>query len=558
MSTSRHSFRYLPVAACCTFIVSIAVLSLAACVPDAADSSARPAGAAPDRGRALQAHTRFLAHDLLGGRGTGTAGFDIAAEYVAAHFALAGLEPMGDGGTYFQQVPLRRHSLEPNGVSFHLQIDGRLLPFENGVDIAVGASPRQLRDTLDADLVFVGWGISAPELGIDDYRDLDVQGKAVVLLEGAPSDLPGAIRAHFSWIHQKERMAAARGAVAVLTLKTPTRERIVSWERTRALRPLPAVSWVRDDAGEESRAIQATISLGPRAGQALFAAAGHDFQAMLVAAEKQAPRGFPLPARVRMQRRSIHEPVSSANVVARLPGSDPELRDEHILVVSHLDHVGMGPPVDGDAIYNGAIDNAGGIAVMLEVARALAADRPRRSVLFVATTGEEMGLIGSEYFAAHPVVPLEHIVAAISVDGLMAFNDFTGIVALGAEHSRLGEFSAAAAEAVGAKHVPDPIPERGNLALSDQYPFLRRGIPVLFPNPARDTGGADPEGEAAWDAYVTRHYHQPTDDITLPIRWDSAARWLAYIEEVIKRAANDRRAIEWHDGDVLGRLFRRK
>lgn len=179
-------------------------------------------------------------------------------------------------------------------------------------------------------------------------------------------------------------------------------------------------------------------------------------------------------------------------------------------------------------------------------------------MLFVATTGEEMGLIGADYLAAHPVVPLDRIAAAVSVDGLMAFHDFIGIVALGAEHSRLGEISAAAAKAVGARHVPDPIPERGNLALSDQYPFLREGIPVLFPNPARDTNGTDPGGEAAWDDYESRHYHQPSDDIDLPIRWKSAARWLAYIEGLVERAANDGRAIDWHDGDELARLFQRK
>lgn len=218
--------------------------------------------------------------------------------------------------------------------------------------------------------------------------------------------------------------------------------------------------------------------------------------------------------------------------------------------------MGLGPEVKGDRIYNGAVDNAGGVAVMLEVARALRdGPAPRRSILFIATAGEERGLLGSDYYATYPTVPLGRVAAAISVDGLMAFHDFGGIVALGADHSTLGEISARAARDVGAVHVPDPIADRGNLALSDQYPFLRHGVPVLFPNPARGQPRSGPDGIAEWDAYEADAYHQPSDDMSLPLRWDVAARWAEYVRGVIAGAADAGQRPTWYAGDPLADAF---
>jgi Zn-dependent M28 family amino/carboxypeptidase len=510
----------------------------------------------PRAERTLEAHTRFLADDMLEGRDTGSRGYDIAAAYVAAQFAAVGLRPAGDANSYFQHVPLRRRTLEPDGVSFALEMQGQRLVCSNGIDIAIDPSPYALSETLETDLVFVGWGISAPSLGLDDYAGLDVRGKAVVLLEGAPASLPGALRAHFSWIQQKERMAAAQGAVAVLTLKTPDRERVSPWDRTRRYRPLPGLSWPQE-AASGVEPIRATITLGPRVARRLFASAGRDIDEIYAHSAAATPKGFALPATMQLKRRSLHEEVRSANVIGLLPGTHPVRRHDVIVVLSHLDHVGIGPTVDGDHIYNGAVDNAGGVAVMLEAARQLAETGTDRSVLFVATTGEEKGLIGSEYLAANPVVDPRRIAAAISIDGLMAFNDFTGVVALGADHSTLGAISAEAARSIGASHVPDPIPERGNLALSDQYPFLRRGVPVLFPNPARETTQPDRTALAAWDDYESFHYHRPSDDMKLPLRWHSAARWLRYITSTIRGAANAEGAIAWNDGDLIGRYFGR-
>jgi len=525
------------------------------CVALLSASTQTHAGPPEPSSIAIEAHTRFLAHDLLQGRDPGTDGYDIAAEYVVAQFALAGLVPARGAADYFQHVPMRRRELVGRGAQLTLWGPTGARTLENGRDFAIDASPVEELEVLEAEMVFVGWGIDAPHLGFHDYDGVDVRGKAVVLLEGAPAKLPGALRAHYSWIRTKEEAAARKGAVAVITIKTPEREKYASWERTRTYKPLAAMSWLHPD-GTASNAVAATMTLGPELAQAMFAEQGADLKAILAHCEEGSVAGFALPHQMRLTRQSAHAEVNSANVVGLLAGRDPALAREYVVVLAHLDHVGLGPEVEGDPIHNGAVDNAGGVAVMLEAARVLGAGLPpRRSVLFVATTAEEKGLLGAEFFARHLPVPASEIVAAISVDGLMAFHDFATIVALGEEHSTLGPISSKAARSIGARHVPDPIPGRGNLALSDQYPMLRLGIPVLFPNPGRGEtrdGGFD---AAAWDVYEERHYHKPGDDIGLPIDWSVAARWASYIQRMVRATAETRRRPAWYVGDTLGETF---
>lgn len=503
---------------------------------------------------AIKAHTAFLSDDLLEGREAGTRGYDIAAAYVAAQFAAYGLQPTSGNDGFYQQVPLRRSSLLADGVQFEMRTKGGTLVFKNGEDIAVDASAYTREEIIEAGLVFAGWGIRAPTLRHDDYAGLNVKGKAVVILEGAPASFPGALRAHYSWTQEKQRMAAEAGAIAILTLKSPEREKFSPWERARTARPLPQLGWIDPKQGANAAPIKAIVTLGPKAARTLFAQANRDIEKIYRQSTSSPLRGFELPVSMRLSRKSAHEEVSSANVLGVLPGTDAALKNEYVVIASHLD-AWVGPKTGADTIYNGAVDNAGGIAMMLEVARLLSSTGTKRSVLFFATAAEEKGLLGSDYFVAHPAVPLKNIVAAISVDGLMAFHDFSGVVALGAEHSMLGEISLAAARSIDAVHIPDPIPGRGNLALSDQYPFLRMGIPVLFPNPARGQSRDGTDDVAAWDEYEERHYHQPSDDMKLPLRWDVAQRWSQYIYVVIAGTANAPRRPLWYEGDELAAVF---
>lgn len=518
-------------------------------------SAAAGAGTARVHGPAIKAHTAFLADDLLEGREAGERGYDIAAAYVAAQFQALDLEP-GDGSGYFQAVPLRERSLVSGSVTFELRYGGRTLQLENGKDVAIDASRYELDETIDAELVFAGWGISAPGIGQDDYAGLNVKGKAVVVLEGAPASFPGALRAHYTWPRQKERAAAERGAVALLMVKSPARERWSPFERTRRLKPLPQLDWSEPGGAATGATTRATISLSPALASDMFAQAGRDLERIFRESEAKPPRGFKLPQSMHMKRKSTHRDMSSSNVLGILRGTDPQVADEYVVVAAHLDHDGIGEPVNGDRIYNGAVDNAGGVATMLEVARVIRANGgARRSILFFATTAEEKGLLGSEFFVAHPTLPLERMVTAISVDGLMAFHDFGGIVALGEELSTLGEISRAAARAIEAVHVPDPIPDRGNLSLSDQYPFLTAGVPVLFPNPAPGQPRGGDDGLAAWESYEKNSYHQPSDDMKLPLRWDVAQRWGDYIEALVRGAADAQQRPTWYEGDVLAEVF---
>lgn len=507
-----------------------------------------PRPADPD----VEAHLRYLANDRLEGREAGTPGYDLAADYVADTFRALGLEPGAPG--WRQRIGLRRRALLEGGVEAALSTPAGDIPLVNGEDFAIDAG-HVAEERIEAPLVFVGWGIRAPELGHDDYAGLDVTGKLVVLLEGAPADFPPALRAHYSWIDQKDAMAAGAGAVGLLTLKSPAREAVSPWERTRLNRPLPALSWIGPDGQAPEGRTGVTGTLGPEAARRLLAAAGRDVDAVIRATEAGDGVGFDLGSLFHMTRRSAHSTVWSDNVVGLIRGADPERAGEYVLITAHLDHVGVGRPVDGDAIYNGAVDNAVGVAVMLNLARRLAEDPPARSVLLLATTAEEKGLLGAEYFARHPTVPLDRIAAVVNIDGMPAFYDFSDIVALGAEHSDLGAISERAAASVGAVHGPDPVPERGNLALSDQYPFLRAGIPVLFPLPGRAPGRDGADAIAIWDAFMARRYHQPSDDMSQPWRWDVLDRWSAYLEGVVRGAGDAPERPRWREGDPVGRLF---
>lgn len=498
----------------------------------------------------FKAHVAFLADDALEGRGTGTRGYDVAAAYVAAQFVGLGLKPAGEKGGWYQQVTFQERSLVSGKVTIAGPAGTR--SWDNATEVLIGASAREKMQDVTAPVVFVGYGIDAPKQGFDDYKGLNVKGKIVAYLSGFPKGTPSEMGAHLG--NEKARMAAARGAIGTISLGTIASEKVRPWKTALQYAGVPSLSWVGKDgkAHLDAPGIRAGATLNLPAAEALFAGA----PVSLAAVRKQAeaggkPKGFALKTTVRIERTSEWKTITSPEVAAMLPGSDPRLKDEVVVLMGHLDHLGIKGD-KGDTIYNGALDNAAGVATMLEVARAFAtgAEKPRRSILFIANTAEEKGLLGADYFAHYPTVPIEKIVGLVDLDMPMLLYPFTDVVAFGADHSTMGPMVARAAGEMGVTLAPDPFPEQGVFTRSDHYMFVKQGVPAVFFATGYGSGG-----EAKWNEFFAKHYHQPSDDMSLPILWDQGARFAEINYRVTRTIADADQRPLWYKGDFFGDLF---
>ena len=496
----------------------------------------------------LEEHIRYLASDRLAGRGPGTPGYDSAAAYVVKHFAALGLDSAGTKG-YFQPVPFR-HARAVEGTSLVLAgSSGRrgLTAYRDYVPQPNFVAPRA---EVTAPLVFVGFGVSAPERGYDDYRDVDAKGKIVVLLTGAPSSFPPAERAHHASGRMKRQNAVRRGAVGILVVRT--RDQSFPWDRLVRQSRRGGLRWLdrNDEPADVSPELRGSGTLSDSAAMQLFQGAPQPLAEVLAAAEAGKPPAFELPLRATLRTVTAHDRVESPNVAGLLRGSDPRLRDEVVVYTAHLDHLGIAEP---------ALDNASGSAALLEVARAFAAlqERPRRSVLFLAVTAEEEGLLGSDYFAEYPTVPLEQIVANVNIDGLARLYPLREMIAFGADHSTLDSTVARVARRLGVTVVPDPFPQEGFFIRSDQYSFVRRGVPALFPFMGlRSDSGVD--AAARFKEWLATRYHLPQDDADQPMDLESGAR-TAQLEFLVGlEIANADERPAWKEGDFFGRTFGRR
>lgn len=532
---------------------------LVACGREAPPSQedAAAVGAGPGGDRRIEADVSFLADDLLEGRSAGTRGYDLAALYVANRYRALGLAPAGDGGSYFQAVPLLEGRREREGAAFVVRRGDGELAFEFERDFLPGINYSAGTHAVTAPLVFVGQAVHAPELGHDDFEGVDVRGKIAVYFSGAPSGFPDTQRAFHASGRQKLEALAARGAVGAVTLGNPVDEAKYPWARGARNWQMPGMRLLDEDGApvDAFPGIRATASLGVHAARRLFEDAPMDAEEVFARREAGTLESFDLPGQATLSGRTTLARFESSNVVGLLPGSDPALAAEHVVFTAHLDHVGIGAEVDGDAIYNGAFDNALGIAVMLEAANELlAGPAPRRSMLFVAVTAEERGLLGAEYFATRPTVS-GPLVANINMDMPVFLADVTDVVPIGIEHSTLEADVRAAADALGISLTPDPKPEEVVFVRSDQYAFVRRGIPAVYLDAGIKARSPDVDALALYEDFLTGHYHQPSDETDLPIHYPSAAR-LAQLNAAIGRRvgdADDRP--RWKDGDFFGRTF---
>jgi Zn-dependent M28 family amino/carboxypeptidase len=507
----------------------------------------------------VRAHVTFLADDLLEGRDTGSRGNEIAARYVASQFASFGLKPGGDNGTWYQRVTFQQTSRGSDPGSITIGGPAGERSFVHASDVVIGLNAREPVLDVSAQLVFVGYGVEDKRFKLDDYRGLDVKGKIVVVLRGFPKGLPSEEGAHIAAV--KDKVAESHGAIGMLSVATLQAEKTFPWKVVLQYANDPDFSWVGTDGVvfSEAPGLRVGGTLNGPAAEAVFAGSGHTLAAIRKEADRKlaTPRGFALKTRVQIRSKSTSQRVTSPNVVAILPGTDPKLASQYVVLSAHLDHLGIKTvatdgKADDDHIYNGALDNAAGVATLLEVARAAAAapDKPRRSILFLASTAEEKGLLGADYYARHPTVPLGQIVGNVDLDMPLLLYSFTDVVAFGADHSTLGTLVAEAVAPMNIKLSPDPMPEQGVFTRSDHYMFVKQGVPAVF----FATGIAN-GGQEKWGEFFEKAYHSPKDDMDQKIDWDAGAKFAEANYRVTRAMADSDDAPRWIEGDFFGDTF---
>lgn len=512
-------------------------------------AAAGPAEPAPGRIDAWWLHVEKISGDEMEGRLTGSPGYDKAAAYVVDQFKALGLKPAGVDG-FYQPVDLveQRFDVEASSATLRTASGDVIVSVPSDMYFR-GSYP--MLPAVDAPMVFAGYGLSIPEAGHDDFKGLDVKGKVVVVLSGGPAPISGALKSDAR--ADRAAMLARRGAVGVISLSTPKQVEI-RWDRQVGISRGSSM-YLADTALRDVPTPFMAATFNPAKAEALFAGSGHSFADLAALSDASRPLPvFALPGRFVAKIAAKARPVRSANIIARLPGSDPKLALENVILSAHLDGLGVGEPVAGDAIYNGTFDNAIGVASVIEAARALTekgARRPRRSILFTIVTAEEKGLLGSRYFAQRPTVPPASLVADINFDMPLPIFPFTSVTPLGYDQSSLGEDAHAVADAMGLGFAPDPLPDRNAFIRSDQYSFIRKGIPSLFLKYGFKVGTPEAEIEKAWRANI---YHSPRDDLNQPVLKAEGVKMTDYFTALALRVANNAARPKWNDDSYFRRF----
>lgn len=518
-----------------TRLISLPLIALLALPARAApDSSLSPAA------RQWWTDVSALASDANEGRLTGSTGYNRAADYVVSRFKAEGLKPAGTQG-YLQPVAFEQQSIDQSASRISLIApDGTDQALQVGEDalIASGGGPRPV--TVDAPLVFIGYGLHLPHDNHDDFADFDLKGKIVVVLSGGPAEIPGPVKsnARFARVEQLGRL----GALGVITLTT-SRQVEIPWARQKLISHQPGM-YLADPKLRDTADGFFTASVDPDKSEQLFKGSGHSFAELsaLADASKPLPR-FDLPLRLKASIAARRERLTSPNLVAKLDGSDPALAREYVGISAHLDHLGVGEPIGGDSIYNGAMDDASGVATVLDIAHRLkSGPRPRRSILFLIFTAEEKGLLGSHYFAMRPTVQKDSLVADLNFDMALPLWPLKSVYAPGDGESSLGADIRAVAAQQGLEIIPDPLPDRNVFTRTDQFSFVREGVPAL----AFKFGFAKntPEFQIEHDWRANR-YHAPSDDLDQPVMKEEAVKLDDFVAAVATRVANASGRPQW-------------
>ncbi|MGC6488872.1 MAG: M28 family peptidase [Planctomycetota bacterium] len=549
----------------------VLALTASICLPACgADAPQRTLGDAPQRAlggaspedaeqqiteEGLRAHVAYLSSDDLEGRGVGTDGDRAARAYIAAELEKAGCRPGGADGSWEQPVPILGIRSDVTRPLTAVGVDGEA-SFEAPIDYtAVAGSPAAAAEWAGAELVFVGYGIDAPEQRWDDFGDVDLRGKVLLVMNNDPADDPerfaGETRLYYGRWSYKFEEAARRGAIGCIVIHTTPSAgypfQVIQSSHGRENFWLPFAD------GQPTLAVRSWCS--EDAARKLCALGGQDLDALRARAERGNQPPVALGVKVDLAIENEVRRLQSANVLGVLPGTDPEKRDEHVVLTAHFDHLGVGKPRNDDAIYNGAVDNASGCAGLLALARAAAAlQERRRSMLFLAVTAEESGLLGSKFYAQNPTVARERLVANVNVDGLNVWGETEDIEFVGYGKNSLSDVAAEIAEARGREIKPDSHPDRGYFYRSDHFNFARIGVPAAYFKAGSAFLDRPADRKRMKASYTTVHYHQPTDELAQWWNFKGAVSDMRVLFRLLERTANDDGVPTWTPGDEFEKL----
>jgi Zn-dependent M28 family amino/carboxypeptidase len=493
-------------------------------------------------GQSWWAHVKFLADDNLEGRETGSEGLRKAEAYIVDQFSKAGLQPAGTNG-FYQPVEFISRQIVEKDSSAALVVSGKAQPLTPGDDAYFSTRADLSSEEITAPLVFVGYGLKIPEKNYDDLAGLDLRGKIVAYLAGSPSDIPTALSSHYQTIGERWKSLKQAGVIGIITIPNPA-SMDIPWSRMSLNRAHPSMD-LADPEFNETQGLKMAMTFNPAQAEKLFAASGHTFEEITALGKDRKPLPhFPLGVSLQARASVKNTPVESANIIGKMLGNDAKLKNEYVVISAHVDHIGIGEPVNGDRIYNGAMDNASGVAVLLDLAAQFNAhpEQLRRSILFVVVTAEEKGLLGSKYFAAHPTVPPKSMTADINLDMFLPIVPLKVLKVPGLGESDLGDRAREAAQLFGVRVQPDPEPLRNVFIRSDQYNFIRHGVPALKLDVGFDPGSPEQKIFKDW---LTNRYHAPSDDLAQPVDLASAGLYEDIVRQLLISVANADARPQW-------------
>ena len=501
-------------------------------------------------GKSWWDYVKVLADDNMEGRETGSPGLVRASAYVVDQLRKDGLQPAGSKG-YYQRVKFISRQIDESGSSLALLRDGKPQKVTLGEEASFNTRVDLAPET-DAQLVFVGYGLHVPEKSYNDYAGVNVKGKVAVIFSGSPSDMSSTLASHYQSSSERAKELRAAGAIGFITIPNPAAMDI-PWSRMKLARTRPSME-LADPMFNDWKGIGLAVTWNPEFAEELFDGSGHTFGEIAELGKERKPLPtFPLTLSIQAKAKLITKKVESANIVAKLPGSDPQLAAQYVVISAHLDHLGIGEPINGDKIYNGAMDNASGSALVLDIADKLHSSgvKTKRSLLFLFVTAEEKGLLGSRYFASKPTVPKKDIVADLNTDMFLPIIPLKIVTVYGLDESTLGDDAREAAKKNSVEVQADPEPLRNIFIRSDQYSFIKQGVPSLAMKVGYARGSSE---EATAMKWLHERYHAPSDDVNQPVDLEAAGKFEDIAADIALEVADAPRPPSWNSDSFFQRF----